>query len=92
MDFIEVDSEGLCIGIVGAFGFGLFLDGFVLSVCFILGGFILGGFILGGFIFGGFIFGGFIFGGIGLGFRFRSRLFWAFLLHRFDRFIEGPIA
>ena len=82
MDFIEVDSEGLCIGIVGAFGFRFFLDGFVLSVGFILGGFILGGFILGGFIFGG----------IGLGFRLRSRLFWAFLLHRFDRFIEGPIA
>ena len=77
MDFIEVDSEGLCIGIVGAFGFRFFLDGFVLPVGFILGGFILGGFI---------------FGGIGLGFRFRSRLFWAFLLHRFDRFIEGPIA
>jgi len=77
MDFIEVDAERLCIGFVGALGFGLFLDGFVLSV---------------GFIFGGFVLGGFVFGWIGFSFRFRSRLFWAFLLHRFDRFIDGPIA
>jgi len=72
MDFIEVDAEGLCIGFVGAIGFGLFFDGFVLSV--------------------GFVLGGFVFGWIGFSFRFRSRLFWAFLLHCFDRFIDGPIA